>query len=179
MTRSRKAIVLFSFCLRLPHVALLSFPLTALLTEGSSLIGVAVVRLVYIARTVSSRPKYVTFAATNPEILTQLEMHLNVITATLPCLHAFLRSLDTGNLGGVSTSDLYYSHNVSGTHNQGSTPGTQDDGALRVNVNKTFELQHMERSATNSALGRVRGDDAASDNSENALYGLDDRIQRA
>lgn len=41
----------------------------------------------------------------NPEIYGQLEMHLNVIAATVPCLRIFLRGWNTGSLG-LTLEDL-------------------------------------------------------------------------
>lgn len=68
----------------------------------------------------------------NPSIFGQLEMHLNTIAATVPCLRIFLRGWNTGSLG-LTLEDLdheeYARHSVTNPRN--GTGGTVSSGGSK------------------------------------------------
>lgn len=112
-----------------------------------------------------------------PEILSQVEMHLNLIGATIPSLRIFLRSFHSGYLGGAGLDavDDYHARS-GGTHNATKGSFAHDTSALRVNVRTSIELKSMDKKFHQSKL-RSRGrdsddqmNDAASDGSANPLY---------
>jgi len=136
------------------------------------LFAITPLRLYYISTAASRFKASPTFTATLLEIFTQLEMHFNIISATVPCLRVFLKSFYSGYLGsiGLDAADSY--HSRSGTRN--ATRGSITQGTLHVNIKTSIKLQTLDR-VDKATWGKrhsagMDDDDAASNGSTNPLY---------
>ncbi|KAK5116833.1 hypothetical protein LTR85_009093 [Meristemomyces frigidus] len=145
------------------------------------LFAIVPVRLYYASRAYHSNVSVSpTFAATLPEILSQLEMHYSAIGATVPCLRIFLRSFHSGYLGGLGLDapDDYYSRSGTNMATKGSRGGGGKDtlNSIRVNVTRSIELTTLDRREVSPSTDKRNSqaelidNDAASDGSANPLY---------
>ncbi|KAF2726094.1 hypothetical protein K431DRAFT_289963 [Polychaeton citri CBS 116435] len=127
-----------------------------------------------------------TFSPTIPTILLQLEMHTNLISATIPCLRIFLRNFNSGYLGnaGVDAPNGYKSRpfgkrsGISGDHSAGSVSNLATQGSGRgggkAGFMEALELRSADRGETKSKASHTMkevydDDDAASDGSKRRI----------
>ncbi|KAK3675186.1 hypothetical protein LTR78_005120 [Recurvomyces mirabilis] len=140
------------------------------------LIAIVSLRLYHISRIKSNAhaaandsSDIVLLATTLPQIFMQVEVHYNIIAATIPCLRIFLKSFHSGYPGGRALDDskAYVLRSATGLATKGS--GAENDGRLCVNVTTSVELQRFNvRDMQRSKRGP--SSDAASDASEMPLY---------
>lgn len=117
----------------------------------------------------------------NPEIYGQLEMHINVMAATVPCLRIFLRGWNTGSLG-LTLEDLDYGEFArhSGEGNKRNGKETVSSGGARPG-GKHWEmvwkdsLHEQSAGHTESMISSTRGNNgmaqrSASIDSQYAIF---------
>lgn len=102
-----------------------------------------------------------------PEILTQLEMHYNMIAATLPCLRIFLKGFQTGELGGMS-ADWREQASISG-----KSTGRVRLWSLDNNLSNGSELQTR---STSVGIDHVHKQQAVTD--DELVVGEDGKVRR-
>ena len=130
-----------------------------------------VIRLVSLHDHIDSTP--FTFVFTIPAIWTQLELHLSLILATVPCLRIFLKSFNTGYYGMDMTEEVAASGTVMATKGGESynLSDLRSGGASRTQRSEKEARARVQSSGMNTSrvtamgVGDEDADDAMSDGS--------------
>lgn len=183
MPLSSKLTVIAGFSFRLPYVWSCE-PLaeTALLTLLPSVAVITILRIVAFRSTLD-RVSNISWRYVVLAIYTEIEMHLSLIAATIPCMHVFLKNFNTGYLGTTADqvdvtatmaatkgSNSYMMSTVRSRHTQNSDSqagSTQKSGGfgrgdvkLRPNDGvSTSRIMHREGNGdSNTDAGSVTSD---------------------
>ena len=183
--RRTKAKVIFGFSLRFLYAAYRECCGLAILSNKQlhSSTPVSIIRLVSFAYTTSNRSlSLYTFVI--PEILLQVEMHYQVISATTPCLRTFLKVTSTGLLAdpiGIdpSTTQLattYGRRRTGGSYLLSTFKSERSKNGRNDNDSSTVRLTGRRHGETVTTAAREEGggrqgedNDAASDSSQQAI----------
>lgn len=130
------------------------------------IIAFAIIRLVTLREVLPT--KHFNFNYALPEVYTQVEMHFDLVAATIPCLRMFLRGCTTGWLGEQlhDQADTAMATKSAKTYS-GFSPFTTGRSRQQERASQPVELeqwQHKQATATISQ-GNFLGDDTASDSS--------------
>ncbi|KAL1588095.1 hypothetical protein WHR41_03418 [Cladosporium halotolerans] len=145
MPTSSKVSVVAGFAMRLP------------------LLAIAAARLLSLSKAFSSDD--LTFSLATPAAWAQVEMHYNIIAATIPCLRIFLKDFTTGWLGTRSNRMEECTRST-----KSNTYGSRHSAVRKAGDVLQIELQPRGRGQVESKIEHDAMNDAASDDSQQRIF---------
>lgn len=127
------------------------------------LLAIAAARLLSLSKAFSSDD--LTFSLATPAAWAQVEMHYNIIAATIPCLRIFLKDFTTGWLGTRSNRMEECTRST-----KSNTYGSRHSAVRKAGDVLHIELQPRGRGQVESKIEHDAMNDAASDDSQQRIF---------